>query len=230
MQTFGAKLLRAFYLSLLRDDKQKSLMPEKNGMPDETSVSLQDAEKLQEFEAIAFQYMDSLYSTALRYTRNTQEAEDLVQDTYFRAYRFFDKFQKGTNFKAWIFKILTNTFINKYRKKVRTPQQVQLDKVAYGLEIEEEGEEQFEWNGFDESKYKELFDDEITAALSQLSDDFRMVVLLADVEGFSYKEIAQIIGRPSGTVMSRLFRGRRMLQRILEKYARREGYIRRKKE
>ena len=177
------------------------------------------------FEDIAFQYMDSLYSTALRFTRNTEEAEDLVQDTYLRAYRFFDKFQTGTNFKAWIFKILTNTFINKYRKKARTPQQVQLDKVAYGLENEESPERVAEWSGYDEEKYKELFDDDITVALSQLSEEFRMVVLLADIEGFSYKEIAEIIGRPSGTVMSRLFRGRRMLQRILEKYARREGYI-----
>lgn len=178
------------------------------------------------FENIAFQYMDSLYSTALRFTRNTEEAEDLVQDTYLRAYRFFDKFQTGTNFKAWIFKILTNTFINKYRKKARTPQQVQLDKVAYGLENEEPPERVAEWSGYDEEKYDELFDDDITVALSQLSEEFRMVVLLADIEGFSYKEIAEIIGRPSGTVMSRLFRGRRMLQRILEKYARREGYIR----
>ena len=184
-----------------------------------------DVKKKKNFEAIAFQYMDSLYSTALRFTRNTEEAEDLVQDTYLRAFRFFDKFQEGTNFKAWIFKILTNTFINKYRKKARTPQQVQLDKVAYGLENDEPAQRVGEWSGFDESKYEELFDDDITAALSQLSEEFRMVVLLADIEGFSYKEIAEIIGRPSGTVMSRLFRGRRMLQRILEKYARREGYI-----
>lgn len=186
----------------------------------------ENMDKNQEFEAIAFQYMDSLYSTALRFTRNTEEAEDLVQDTYLRAYRFFDKFQEGTNFKAWIFKILTNTFINKYRKKARTPQQVQLEKVAYGLEDEENVEQVGEWDGYDDSKYKELFDDDITSALSQLSEEFRMVVLLADIEGFSYKEIADIIDRPSGTVMSRLFRGRRMLQRILDKYARREGYIR----
>lgn len=181
----------------------------------------------QAFEQIAFEHMDSLYSTALRYTHNTQEAEDLVQDTYLRAYRFFDKFQQGTNFKAWIFKILTNTFINRYRKKVRTPQKVQLEKVEYGLEDKnsDADEDVGEWDDFDKDKYKELFDDEITSALSQLSDEFRIVVLLADVEGFSYKEIAQIIDRPSGTVMSRLFRGRRMLQRILERYAQREGYV-----
>lgn len=180
----------------------------------------------QAFEEIAFEHMDSLYSTALRYTHNTQEAEDLVQDTYLRAYRFYDKFEQGTNFKAWIFKILTNTFINRYRKKVRTPQKVQLEKVEFGLEDKDaETDNNFDWEEFDKDRYKELFDDEITSALSQLSDEFRMVVLLADVEGFSYKEIAEIIDRPSGTVMSRLFRGRRMLQRILEKYAQREGYV-----
>ena len=178
------------------------------------------------FEEIAFEFMDSLYSTALRMTRNTAEAEDLVQDTYLRAFRFFDKFEPGTNFKAWIFKILTNTFINKYRKKARTPQQVQFDKVEFGLENEDEFQEGKDWEGFDESNYEELFDDDIKSALSQLSVEFRMVILLADVEGFSYKEIADIIERPIGTVMSRLFRGRRMLQKILEKYAKKEGYIR----
>jgi RNA polymerase sigma-70 factor, ECF subfamily len=176
------------------------------------------------FEEIAFKYMDSLYSTALRLTRNTEEAEDLIQDTYLRAYRFFDKFEQGTNFKAWIFKILTNTFINKYRKKVRTPQQVQLDKVEFGLESSAPKEIN-DWDGFDETNYSELFDDDIKSALSQLSQDFRMVILLADVENFSYKEIAGIIDRPIGTVMSRLFRGRKMLQNILELYAKREGYI-----
>jgi len=170
--------------------------------------------------------MDSLYSTALRMTRNTQEAEDLVQDTYLRAFRFFDKFEPGTNFKAWIFKILTNTFINRYRKKVRTPQQIDLEKVTYGLENEEESDLKVEWTGYDEEKYAELFDDDIKSALAQLPEEFRIVVMLSDVEDFTYKEIAEIIDRPSGTVMSRLFRGRRMLQKILEKYAKKEGYVR----
>lgn len=178
-----------------------------------------------EFENIAFEHMDSLYSTALRMTRNAEEAEDLVQDTYLRAFRFFDKFQEGTNFKAWIFKILTNTFINRYRKKARTPQQVQFDKVEYGIENDDEDDPVPQWSGYDEENYQELFDDDIKSALGQLSEEFRMVILLADVEGFSYKEIAQIIDRPIGTVMSRLFRGRKMLQKVLETYAKREGYI-----
>ncbi len=185
-------------------------------------------EQKRKFEDIAFEFMDSLYSTALRMTRNTAEAEDLVQDTYLRAYRFFDKFEEGTNFKAWIFKILTNTFINKYRKKIRTPQQVQLEKVEFGLESEDDQQAVKEWEGFDEANYEELFDDDIKAALLQLSEEFRMVILLADVEGFAYKEIADIIDRPIGTVMSRLFRGRRMLQKVLEKYARQEGFIKSK--
>ncbi len=179
----------------------------------------------EKFEQIAFEHMDSLYSTALRMTRNTEEAEDLVQDTYMRAFRFFDKYQQGTNFKAWIFKILTNTFINRYRKKTRTPQKVQFEKVEFGIENPDGYQETAEWTGFDESNYEELFDDDIRSALSQLSEEFRMVILLADVEGFSYKEIADIIDRPIGTVMSRLFRGRKMLQKILEGYAKREGYI-----
>jgi len=188
------------------------------------ATALSDEAK-KKFEAIAFEYMNSLYSTALRMTRNAMEAEDLVQDTYLRAYRFFDKFEEGTNFKAWIFKILTNTFINKYRKKVRTPQSVQLEKVEFGLAEEETKQETTAWEGYDEERYHELFDDDIKAALSQLSEEFRMVIILADVEGFSYKEIADMIDRPIGTVMSRLFRGRHILQRSLDKYARREGYI-----
>ena len=181
--------------------------------------------KRQKFEDIAFEYMDSLYSTAMRMTRNAQEAEDLVQDTYMRAWRFFEKFEEGTNFKAWIFKILTNTFINRYRKKVRTPQQVQYDKVEFGIDEDLNENQVVEWKGFDESVYEELFDDDIKGALTQLSEEFRIVILLADVEGFSYKEIANMIERPIGTVMSRLFRGRRLLQKSLENYAKREGYI-----
>jgi RNA polymerase sigma-70 factor, ECF subfamily len=189
------------------------------------NIILVSEEAKKKFEEIAFEHMNSLYSTALRMTRNTMEAEDLVQDTYLRAYRFFDKFEEGTNFKAWVFKILTNTFINKYRKKVRTPQSVQLEKVEFGLADEEDKQEPAEWSGYEEERYQELFDDDVKAALSQLTEEFRIVIILADIEGFSYKEIADMIDRPIGTVMSRLFRGRRILQRILDKYARREGYI-----
>lgn len=185
-----------------------------------------NVEQKQDFEDIALQHMDSLYSTALRYTHNVQEAEDLVQDTYMRAFRFFDKYQKGTNFRAWIFRIMTNTFINKYRKKKRQPQKIELDKVAFSIKNEEEKDKLGQWHTYDESRYEGLFDDEVSEALSKLSDYFRIVVLLADVEGFTYKEIAQIINRPNGTVMSRLFRGRRILKNMLSNYAKHEGYSR----
>lgn len=187
-----------------------------------------DIEKKKEFESIAFQYMDSLYSTALRMTRDSIEAEDLVQDTYLRAYRFYDKFQPGTNFKAWIFKILTNTFINKYRKKVKAPQQIEYEKVEFLYSEEEKERMPDDDPDIDYEKYKELFDDKINEALAEISEEFRLVVLLCDVHGFSYKDIANIVNCPIGTVMSRLSRGRKQLQLILVEYATNEGYIRQK--
>ncbi len=183
-------------------------------------------EKRIKFEELAYDHLDSLYSTALRMTRNTQEAEDLVQDTFLRAYRFFDKFELGTNFRACIFRILTNTFINTYPKKVRTPQKVDYDKVSFGIQSDHKYQEPTEpHQDYDEDAYVELFDDQIKGALDKLSDEFRMVILLADVEGLSYKEIASIADIPIGTVMSRLFRGRKILQRSLGRYAKREGFV-----
>jgi len=184
-------------------------------------------EKRKEFQEMAFSHMDSLYNTALRMTRNEVDAEDLMQDVYVRAYRFFDKFQRGTNFKAWIFKILTNTFINQYRKKINQPYLVEFEKVKYSYNEDDKGDDLLNRviEKFDSSNYDMLFDDEIKRALEQLSHDFRMVVILADLESFSYKEIAKIIGCPMGTVMSRLSRGRRQLQIYLREYAIRGGFI-----
>ena len=192
----------------------------------ESYINISTKEKTESFEKLSLQYMDMLYSTALKMTRNIEEAEDLVQDTYLRAYRFFDKFEQGTNFKAWIFRILTNTFINNYRKKARTPRPVELDKVSFFLEDEDEPFQEPEGlNAYEEEAYGELFDDEINHALDRLSAEFRQIIILADVEGLSYKEIAEKADIPIGTVMSRLFRGRRMLQRSLFHYARRQGYV-----
>ena len=189
-------------------------------------------EKRKEFQEMAFSHMDSLYNTALRMTKNEVDAEDLMQDVYVRAYRFFDKFQRGTNFKAWIFKILTNTFINQYRKKINQPYLVEFEKVKYSYNEDDRGEDLLNRviEKFDSSNYDMLFDDEIKRALEQLSGDFRMVVILADIESFSYKEIAKIIGCPMGTVMSRLSRGRRQLQIYLREYAIRGGFISRSNE
>ncbi len=196
----------------------------------ETAMSSANTRE-QEFSRIAFEHMDAIYSTALRLARNEQDAEDLVQDTYMRAFRFFDKFEPGTNFKAWLFKILTNTFINSYRKKTRQPQRVDFDKVSYALPEEEKTDNHVKESSprsFNPELYRKLFDDQITEALDRLTDDFRLVVVLCDIHGFSYKEIADIIGTPIGTVMSRLSRARKILQKILEEYAAKEGFIKRR--
>ena len=158
-----------------------------------------------EFAELIEPHLSSLYNTALRMTHNQHDAEDLVQDTLYKAYRALDQFQKNTNFRAWIFRILVNTFITSYRKAVREPQKVSYDDMEEFLE--------------------NLFDDDVKEALDNLPYQFRLVVLLCDVEGFSYNEIAEIIDAPLGTVMSRLYRGRKLLQRHLWNYAKERGYI-----
>ena len=178
----------------------------------------------EEFEAVALEHFDVLYSTAMRLTRNPPEAQDLVQETYLKAYRFFDRFEPGTNIKAWLFTILRNTHINTYRKASRQQEQTDFERV-----------EPFyadptlfpEWS--DQAPLEEVLrhvvQDDVKRALDALPEVYRMVVLLADMADFSYKEIAAIIDCPEGTVMSRLFRGRRLLRNSLEEFARKNGYI-----
>ncbi len=177
-----------------------------------------------EFQALAFEHVDSLYNTAVRMTKNALDAEDLLQDVYLRAFRFFHRFERGTNFKAWIFKILTNTYINQYRKKINKPYHVDLEKIKYNYD-DKEATVQTSSQESERLDYETLFDDEIKNALQQIPDEFRVVVLLADVESFSYKEVAKIIGCPIGTVMSRLSRGRKQLQNYLREYATKGGFI-----
>jgi len=169
--------------------------------------------------------MDALFGAALRLTRSAKDAEDLVQDTYLKAYRFFDSFEKGTNIKAWLFKIQTNTFINKYRRRVKErevaetpPEDIVLDRFVSSEQVRALQDPEGDFFG-------KLLSDEVMDALDQVPVDFRMVVILADIQDFSYKEIAEIVGCPVGTVMSRLFRGRRILQKQLYEYAIREGVI-----
>lgn len=171
-----------------------------------------------DFEDIALQHMDAIYSAALRMARDKTEAEDLVQDTYLRAYRFFDRFQKGTSIKAWLFKILKNTFINNFKKQARTPEHVNLDRLRLS-----EDEPASSHDPEEELLYR-LFGDEFMRAIEAIPEEFRLVVLLSDVEGFSYKEIAEIVDRPIGTVMSRLYRGRRLLRNSLREHAKELGY------
>jgi RNA polymerase sigma-70 factor, ECF subfamily len=170
-----------------------------------------------ELQEEAISYIDSLYRTALRMSGNPADAEDLVQETYLRAFRAIDQFKPGTNLRAWLFKILTNSFINEYRKRNRRPRSTSLDDV----------EDYYLYNHLvdsgiqpsnsvpEEEALARIADTEVFAALDTLSDDFRQVVLLADVEGFAYREIADILGIPVGTVMSRLHRARRRLRDTL---------------
>jgi RNA polymerase sigma-70 factor (ECF subfamily) len=192
-------------------------------MVENFSENLDEPTRRREFEKIAYEHMNSLYSTALRMTRNELDAEDLVQDVYVRAWRFFHKFKRETNFKAWIFKILTNTFINQYRKKTGEPFHVEIDKVGHQFSNDPQDVHISFIEQFDSGAYKNLFGDEILEALDAMSDEFKLVVLLADIQSFSYKEIAQIMDCPVGTVMSRLSRGRRQLQIMLSDYAKKKG-------
>ncbi len=175
------------------------------------------------FEALALEHFDALYNTALRLTRNPSEAQDLLQETYFKAYRFFHRFEPGTNVKAWLFTILRNTYINTYRKTVRR-QRVDFDQVAH-LYAAPETSPEWADRGSVEEMLRHVVQDDVKRALDELPEDYRTVVLLADLEDCSYKEIAVIVGCPVGTVMSRLFRGRRLLRKSLADFARKAGYI-----
>ena len=179
------------------------------------------------FEEIAFEHIDSLYSTALRLTQSKQDSEDLVQDTYLKAFQFFSRFEPGTNFKAWIFKILMNTFINRYHKKLRTPKSVQFEKVEFSIEAEPEAEELQEFLK-NKDNYKNIFNDEVVSAVEKMPSNYRIAVLLCDLESFSYKEISDMLDIPIGTVMSRISRGRQFLQKALLDYAKKEGFLREK--
>ena len=179
------------------------------------------------FAEVAMEHMPSLYSAALRMTRSPADAEDLVQETYLKAYRAYGRFEEGTNLKAWLYKILTNTFINSYRAKQRRPQMSDVDDVEdLYLFRRLGGSEGAALGRSAEDEVLDLFTDtEVKEALESLPDTFRMAVLLADVEGFSYKEIADIMEVPIGTVMSRLHRGRKALQKALLEFGRERGLV-----
>ncbi len=180
-----------------------------------------------DFAELAMPFMSGLYAAALRMTRNPADAEDLVQETYLRAYRGFGGFQEGTNLKAWLYKILTNTYINTYRAKKRRPDMETLDDVEDFYLYRRIGG--LEAVDADRSPEAEVLDaipeDAVKEAVEALPEQFRMAVLLADVEGFSYKEIAEIMDVPIGTVMSRLHRGRKQLQRRLWDLAETRGLV-----
>ena len=178
-----------------------------------------------DFEAAAVPFVDALYNTALRMTRNPQDAEDLVQETYLKAYKYYDKFTEGTNFKAWLFRILKNTFINSYRKRQQEPPQNAFDQIEDSFESQVSSESGSIPNP-EEDALENVLDEDVQRALDALPDEYRMVVILADLEDFSYQEIAEILEIPVGTVMSRLYRARRRLESEMLRYAQEHGYIR----
>ncbi len=182
-----------------------------------------------DFERDALQFAPQLYSAALRMTRNPSDAEDVVQETYLKAYRAYHTFKAGTNLKAWLYRILTNTYINRYRKQQRRPSEVELGELEDLYLFRRLGDPG--GSGASRSAEEEVLDrfvdSDVRAALEALPDNFRMPVLLADVEGFSYKEIAEIMDIPIGTVMSRLHRGRKALQKRLWDLAEQRGITRR---
>ena len=180
-----------------------------------------------QFTELAMEYMPALYSAALRMTRNPSDAEDLVQETYLKAYRAFAGFTEGTNLKAWLYRILTNTYINTYRAAKRRPEIADVEDVEdlylYRRLASTGGGDP--GRSAEDLALERFTDDDVKAALESLPDAFRIAVLLADVEGFSYKEIADITDVPIGTVMSRIHRGRRALQKALHEFAEARGLV-----
>lgn len=176
-----------------------------------------------EFEKEAVPHMDAVYNFALRMTGDEDDADDLVQETYMKAFRFFDKFEKGTNCKAWLFRILKNSFINDYRKQTKEPNKVDYDDVQNFYENIKSNE--VESKHYELDAFSNLLDDDISKAITELPEDFRTVIILNDIEGFTYEEIADFVDIPVGTVRSRLHRARKMLYVQLFDYAKERGFL-----
>lgn len=175
------------------------------------------------FESEAIPHMDLLYNYALRLTGNSDDADDLLQETYLKAYRFWAKYEKGTNVRAWLFRIMKNSYINRYRQAAKKPETVDYEEIQNFYNIIRD--ESADPNDLQEKIFGGLLDDDVTQALVTLPEDFRTVVILCDIEGLTYEEIAEFVNCPIGTVRSRLHRGRKMLRSKLFDYAKKHGYV-----
>ena len=213
-----------------RDDDDSFDVAEDNSeVVEKKEVSAEKAAKIEEhqnFEQATIPFLDSLYNMAYRLTRNAEDAQDLVQETYLKAYKYYDKFEKGTNLKAWLFRIMKNTFINNYRKRQNQPQQNAFSDIEDSFESMVDDNARPREKDPEQQVLDQVMDEDVQTALDSLREDYRMVILLVDIEGFSYKEAADILEVPVGTVMSRLYRGRRKLEKTLLEYARNYGYLR----
>lgn len=185
-------------------------------------LTKEEVQKQEDFEEEIIPHLDAMYNFALRLTSDPNDAEDLVQDTIVKAFRFFSSYEKGTNAKAWLFRILKNSYINNYRKKSKQPNQVDYDEVSSFYETIRA--DRTDTSDLEDRMFRELIDDDISNALEELPEDFRTVVLLCDVEGFTYEEIANMLDVPIGTIRSRLHRGRNLLKAQLMDYAEKRGF------
>lgn len=185
-------------------------------------LTKEEVQKQEDFEDEIIPHLDAMYNFALRLTSDPSDAEDLVQDTIVKAFRFFSSYEKGTNAKAWLFRILKNSYINNYRKQSKQPNQVDYDEVSTFYETIRA--ERTDTSDLEDKMFRDLIDDDISKALDELPEDFRTVVLLCDIEDFTYEEIANMLDVPIGTIRSRLHRGRNLLKAQLEEYAEKRGY------
>ena len=190
---------------------------------DATGPSRATRRKQREFEREALPHMDVLYNFALRTTGNADDAQDLLQETYLKAFRFWDKYEKGTNIRAWLFRIMKNSYINRYRKETKEPDKVDYEDIENFYNTIRA--DHTDPNDLQEKIFNGLLGDEVARALEGIPEDFRTVVILCDIEGLTYEEIAEFIECPIGTVRSRLHRGRKLLQAKLLEYAKNQGYL-----
>ncbi len=206
------------------NSRERSRWPAKTAEMTMDDQSIQEIQKRNVFEREALPHADALYRTALRMTHNESDAEDLVQEAFTKAYRFWDKFEPGSNCRAWLFKIMTNIFINEYRSKSRAPISVNVDDIDDNYLYKQLSQKNSSADP-EQTFFAKVLDDDVKRAIDELPNDFRLAVILSFVEGFAYQEIAEIIGLQLGTVKSRLFRGRKLLQKKLYDYALKNGYI-----